>query len=120
MALVLISGPSLEPITVAEAKVHLRLDSTVEDILIASLILTSRLHIEAALGLALVTQSWRLQLDAWPTGAAVTLPLHPVSSLTSVRTTPPLQLCSTPDHPLELFARVPSGPRSQPPPAVSH
>lgn len=87
MALVLTSGPSLEPITVAEAKAHLRLDATVEDILIASLILTSRLHIEAALGLALITQSWRLQLDAWPTGAAVTLPLHPVSSLTSVRTT---------------------------------
>ena len=50
----------------AEAKAHLRVDGTDEDTLIASLILTSRLHVETALGLALITQSWRLLLDRWP------------------------------------------------------
>ena len=66
MALVLTSGPAVEPVTLAEAKAHLRVDGSAEDRLIASLILTSRLHIEAALGLALITQSWRLLLDRWP------------------------------------------------------
>jgi uncharacterized phiE125 gp8 family phage protein len=87
MTLTLIAGPAVEPITVAEAKAHLRIDGTAEDLLIASLILTSRLHIEAAVGLALITQSWQLQLDAWPPGNAVSLPLHPVRAVTAVSTT---------------------------------
>jgi uncharacterized phiE125 gp8 family phage protein len=91
MALVLTSGPSTEPITVAQAKAHLRIDDATQDILIASLILTSRLHIEAALGLALIQQSWRLTLDtaapSSPPPPAITLPLSPVITLSSIRTT---------------------------------
>ena len=65
MALVLTSGPGVEPITLAEAKAHLRIDGSVEDTLILSLVITSRLHIEAALGLALITQGWSYFIDAW-------------------------------------------------------
>lgn len=85
MALVLTSGPPLEPVTVAEAKAHLRVDGTAEDTLIASLILTSRLHLETALGLALVTQSWRMLLDRWPSTKELELPLRPLQSLDEVR-----------------------------------
>jgi uncharacterized phiE125 gp8 family phage protein len=85
MALVLTSGPALEPVTVAEAKAHLRIDGTAEDLLIGSLILTSRLHIEAALGLALITQSWTVVLDQWPQYAEVALPLRPVQTIVDVR-----------------------------------
>ncbi|MEQ1578440.1 MAG: head-tail connector protein [Hyphomicrobium sp.] len=85
MALVLTSGPTLEPVTVAEAKAHLRLDGNAEDALVASLILTSRLHIEAALGFALISQSWTLFLDAWPDAALVVFPIRPVLSIGSVR-----------------------------------
>ncbi|MDH4981297.1 head-tail connector protein [Hyphomicrobium sp. D-2] len=85
MALVLTSAPALEPVTVSEAKAHLRVDGTAEDTLIGSLILTSRLHIEAALGLALITQGWRLKLDRWPKDGAVELPLGPVQAVTDVR-----------------------------------
>ncbi|MGE0022765.1 MAG: head-tail connector protein [Hyphomicrobium sp.] len=84
MALTLLSGPAEEPVTVAEAKAHLRLDGSAEDILVASLILTSRLHVEAALGLALITQDWRLTLDAWPEGGIVKFPLRPIQGITSV------------------------------------
>ena len=70
MPLVLTSGPAVEPVTLAEAKAHLRVDGSAEDTLIASLIVTSRLHVEAALGLALITQSWSWFLDAWPPGPA--------------------------------------------------
>ena len=87
MALVLVTPPAIEPIALADAKAHLRVDGFAEDILIGSLILTSRLHIEAALGLALITQAWQLTLDAFPTGRAFTLPLQPVSAITSILTT---------------------------------
>jgi len=85
MALVLTSGPAVEPVTLAEAKAHLRVDGTAEDTLIGSLIITSRLHIEAALGLALITQGWSYFLDDWPPGREVALPLRPVQSITAVK-----------------------------------
>lgn len=85
MALVMTSGPASEPVTVAEAKAHLRIDHSAEDVLLASLILTSRLHIESALGLALVTQSWRLLLDRWPRKGVVKVPLRPLQSVNEIR-----------------------------------
>ena len=85
MALVLTSAPAVEPVTLAEAKAHLRVDGSAEDTLIGSLIVTSRLHIEAALGLALVTQSWSYFLDAWPPRSEVALPVHPVQSIAAVK-----------------------------------
>jgi uncharacterized phiE125 gp8 family phage protein len=85
MALVLTSGPAAEPVTLAEAKAHLRVDSDVEDTLISSLIITSRLHIEAALGLAFITQGWSYFIDCWPATRDIRLPLRPVQSITAVR-----------------------------------
>jgi len=85
MSLALTSGPALEPVSVSEAKAHLRLDGSAEDILVASLIVTSRLHVEAALGLALIMQGWRLTLDRWPANREpVRFPLRPIGSVTSV------------------------------------
>jgi uncharacterized phiE125 gp8 family phage protein len=85
MALIMTSGPAYEPITLAEAKLHLRVDTTAEDGLISSLILTSRLHVETALDLALITQSWSYFLDAWPGDPIINLPLRPVQSINAVR-----------------------------------
>lgn len=87
MALILTAAPALEPVTLAEAKAHLRIEETSEDSFIAALIETSRLHIEAALGLALITQSWSYRLDAWPEECAVVLPLRPVQAIAAVRVT---------------------------------
>lgn len=85
MALVMTSAPASEPVTVAEAKAHLRVDGAAEDALIASLILTSRLHVEAALSLALITQSWQLRLDCWPDARTLELPLRPLQAVEEVR-----------------------------------
>lgn len=85
MALVLLSGPLIEPITLAEAKAHLRVDGSVEDTLIASLVTTSRLHVEAALSCALISQSWTYLLDAWPKNGTVILPMYPVQSIELVQ-----------------------------------
>jgi len=85
MALVLTTGPVVEPVTLAEAKAHLRIDGSAEDTLVSSLIITSRLHVEAALGIALITQSWSYFIDAWPLAREVALPLRPVQSIAAVR-----------------------------------
>lgn len=85
MTLVLTAGPAVEPVTLAEAKAHLRVDGMAEDTLIASLIVTSRLHIETVLGLGLVTQAWTWLIDAWPDLAVLRLPMRPVQSIASVR-----------------------------------
>ncbi len=85
MALMMRNGPLGEPVTLDEVKTHLRLDSAGEDTLLASLILTSRLHIEAALGLALISQGWRLVLDAWPVDGVVALPIAPVQAIEEIR-----------------------------------
>ncbi|MHA1523457.1 MAG: head-tail connector protein [Alphaproteobacteria bacterium] len=80
------TSPAVEPLTLSEAKSHLRVDTTDEDILISSLITAARVHIEAATGRALITQVWSLYLDTWPAGNAVPLPLAPLVSVDAVRT----------------------------------
>jgi uncharacterized phiE125 gp8 family phage protein len=87
MALVLTAPPAAEPLTVAEAKAHLRIGHAEEDAMVASLITTSRLHVEAALGLALIDQDWSYTLDSWPDGHVLLLPLRPVRAVTGVRVT---------------------------------
>ncbi|RIA56767.1 head-tail connector protein [Dichotomicrobium thermohalophilum] len=84
MPLVLTSAPAREPVSVSEAKQYLRIDSAVEDPVVASLILAARLHIEGALDIAMVTQSWKLLLDRWPEDGRVEIPLGPLQSVDSV------------------------------------
>jgi uncharacterized phiE125 gp8 family phage protein len=86
MSLILTSQPALEPISLAEAKAHLRLDTSTEDLLITALISTARLQIEAALSIALIHQTWTYVLDRWPPTPNINLPLSPVAELLAVRT----------------------------------
>ena len=85
MATVQTSAPACEPITLDEAKSHLRIETSDEDALIQSLILTSRLHIEVALGIALITQQWSCFFDRWPAAlSARNTPMQPVGAVYSV------------------------------------
>ena len=74
-----------EPVSLAEAKLHLRVDHDDEDILILSLISAARLHLEHVLGRAFITQGWLYLTDNWPAGHTVDLPLAPVQSIVSVK-----------------------------------
>ena len=85
MALILTAGPAVEPVALADAKAHLRIDGTDEDALLGSLIVTSRLHVEALTSLALIMQSWSYFIDTWPRSPSVKLPLRPVQSIAAVR-----------------------------------
>jgi uncharacterized phiE125 gp8 family phage protein len=88
MSAILVAGPAVEPVTLAEAKAHLRLDSGDEDALVASLVAAARHTLELATRRAFVAQTWRLRLDRWPEGRAVALPLAPLIAIVAVRVSP--------------------------------
>lgn len=76
--------PAVEPVTLAEAKLHLRVDGSDEDALIARLISAAREQAEQELDRAVAPQTLQLLLDAFPAGA-IRLPRGPVTSVTSVQ-----------------------------------
>lgn len=61
--------PVVEPVTLAEAKAHLRVDSEAEDDLILSLISAAREWVEVYLDRTLITTQWTMRLDSFPTMA---------------------------------------------------
>ena len=64
--LTLVTAPASEPVSLTEAKAHLRLDSADDDSLITALIRSARETAEAHMRRALVSQTWRLSLDRFP------------------------------------------------------
>lgn len=61
-----LTGPAAEPVTEAEAMAHLRLDSEEELALLHGAVRAARYAVENWTGRALISQSWRFVLDAWP------------------------------------------------------
>lgn len=86
MTAYLLAGPAAEPISLAEAKAHCRIDHDEEDGLLATLIAAARIHVEATTARALLTQSWRLAIDAWPACRQLALPVAPAAALLAVTT----------------------------------
>lgn len=80
-----LTPPALEPVSLDEARLYLRLDRTDEDDLLATLITAARLMVEAASGRMLIAQHWRLVLDTWPGCGTLRLPLAPLIAVTAAR-----------------------------------
>lgn len=85
MTSILLAGPALEPVTLAEAKAFLRVDTGDEDDLIATLIAAARIHTEVVTRRAMIDQSWRLALDTWPEGREIRLPIAPLRAVSAIR-----------------------------------
>lgn len=84
MALFRTVDPAAEPVTLAEAKAHLRVDHTSEDALIGSLTIAARQEVERQTGQALIDQDWRATLDDWPLENVVQLRPFPVRQILAV------------------------------------
>jgi uncharacterized phiE125 gp8 family phage protein len=82
---VLVDGPTAEPVTLAEAKMWLRLDGPEEDDLVRAIIVAARLMVEAEIGQVLIGQNWRLVGDAWPPGEAIPVRVGKVIAITGGR-----------------------------------
>lgn len=66
MSIEVVTPPVSEPLTLAEAKAHLRVDYALEDAQVASMIVAAREWVERRCRRALVTQTLRLWLDGFP------------------------------------------------------
>lgn len=81
----LITAPATEPITLDEAKAHLRVTSNTEDYLIGALISAARDLCERETGRALLPQTWELSLSGFCD--EMKLGHAPVASITSIKYT---------------------------------
>lgn len=76
----LITAPAAEPVTVADAKLHLRVDHNDDDAVITAQIAVARDHVERETGTQLITQTVEASADDWANLA--NLPFAPVQSVT--------------------------------------
>lgn len=82
-------APSVEPVTLAEARSHLRLEATgspashEDDDYISALIQAAREQVETDTGRALVQRTYKLRLNTW--AYEIQLPYPPLLSVSSVK-----------------------------------
>ena len=62
------AAPASEPVTSDEAKLHLKVENSTDDALIAELIKAARQMAETFTGRGFITQTWILELDGLPRG----------------------------------------------------
>lgn len=82
------TAPAVEPLTRAEVANYLRVDSdiTEDNDLLDMLIVAARRYAEDYTGKALITQTWTLYQDAFPTARGwMRLPKGPHQSVTSIK-----------------------------------
>tara|TARA_R110001632_G_scaffold142795_1_gene258749 strand:- start:2 stop:655 length:654 start_codon:yes stop_codon:yes gene_type:complete len=104
---VIVTQPAIEPVTAAEFKAQVR-DDGLTDAEALAWVTTARAYIEEMNNFAIITQTWKLALDRWPSGrekwwdgvrqgsrtelygpssfSDVPLPRYPLQSITSVTT----------------------------------
>jgi uncharacterized phiE125 gp8 family phage protein len=75
-----ITEPAIEPVSLAEAKQHLRVDQdfTDDDLYIQSLISAARYYVESVSDRTLIRSQWQLKLDLFPSWD-IELPRPPIA-----------------------------------------
>lgn len=113
---IVVTPPTSEPVTLADAKAHLRVDQDADDALIGAMLQAARESIETAVRRALMPQtletSWpgfprSFGAPWWCSGEPIVLPRAPVASVASVAYTDPDGLDQVLD--LSSYRVVPGG-----------
>lgn len=81
----LVTPPAALPVTLAECKTHCRIDGTMDDGYLQSLMFQATAQAENITRRALVTQTWLYYLDEWPDGDFIELPFGCLQSVTSIK-----------------------------------
>lgn len=76
-----IDGPLVEPVSLLDAKNHLRIDAefTQDDLYLQGLITAARIHVENASDRTLIRSKWQMKFDVFP-GWGIELPKPPIMS----------------------------------------
>ena len=113
--LTLITAPTVKPLTVADVSAQVRYDVTPESALIETYISAVTAKAEVALRRQLLTATWNLTLDAFPSAstrnpfAAIYIPLPPLQTVLSVKYLSPLNTLITLDPSLYAVAMTTPG-----------
>lgn len=79
-------APAAEPLTLKEAKAHLRIDTTHEDEKINGLIQAARIMAESYTQRQLITATYTMKINDFPSGeGAIYLPRTPIGSVSSIQ-----------------------------------
>ncbi|MDA8327525.1 MAG: phage head-tail connector protein [Betaproteobacteria bacterium] len=86
MPLQLVMDAAVEPLSISDAKLHLRVDIPDDDVLIGAIIAAARRFAENLTQRALISQAWKLVIDSFPGptligvpwGKTFTLPKHAI------------------------------------------
>lgn len=81
----LTTEPSIEPVSLYDARAHLRVTHNEEDEIISSLITAARFTVETITRRSLISQTWKLSLDGFPAGTVIKLPHTPVKLVNHVK-----------------------------------
>jgi len=85
MIATLVQAPTEEPVTVAEMKDYLRVDTTTDDELIAALITAAREEIEDWTRRKFLTQTWDYFPQRFPSANYITVPFGNLKTVTYVK-----------------------------------
>lgn len=87
MGLTVVTAPTIEPVSIDDLKIDLRIDAdlTEHDVLIESLSMAARRWIERTARRALITQTLKLTLDDWPASDRLSIPRPPLLSIVSIK-----------------------------------
>lgn len=80
----LVTAPSVEPVTITEAKAHCVVGHDLDDSLLTIMISAAREHGESLTGRSWAPKTLEVVLDAFPAGS-IELPGSPITSVTSVK-----------------------------------
>jgi len=86
MPAILSQPPAIEPVTLSEAKAHLKVESSVDDTSVTRLIITARQYVEKQIDRVLIDQTWLVYSNSWPRDGEQSLIVSPVSSVVNLRT----------------------------------
>lgn len=84
-ALVNLTPPAAEPISLSEAKLHLRVEHTTDDTLITALIVAARQQAELLTRRQMISSTWRYSLDYWPASGIIEPPRPALISVQSLK-----------------------------------
>ena len=76
--------PATEPVTVAEAKAHLRVDISEDDTIIGTMITTARKYCEQVSRRQFITATYTWKMDDFPVVDEIEVPVSPLIAVSSI------------------------------------